>query len=133
MTSVKGNLRRLLLGAVLPAAILLIWHVASCGSVVVPSIASVVDVLAHPFREPPALDSPSLAFGAGVSLLRVACGFTLAAITAVPVGLLMGRRRTVRELLAPTMAAALAVSPIAWIPVTIIVFGLSSPATAIYG
>jgi NitT/TauT family transport system permease protein len=31
------------------------------------------------------------------------------------------------------MAAAMAVSPIAWLPVTIIVFGLSSPATALYG
>lgn len=121
------------LGAVLPLLILLVWHVASTGSVVVPSIGSVVDVLVHPFREPPALDSTPLASGVAISVLRVLCGFGLAAVTAIPVGLLVGRSRTARDMLAPTMAAAMVISPIAWIPVAIIVFGLSSPATVVYG
>jgi len=37
------------------------------------------------------------------------------------------------DMLSPTMAAAMVISPIAWIPVAIIAFGLSSPATALYG
>jgi len=121
------------LGAILPVAVLLIWHVASIGSVVVPSIGSVLDVLAHPFSEPPALDATSLANGAAISVLRVLCGFGLAALTAIPVGLLVGRCRPAMDMLSPTIAAAMVISPIAWIPVAIIVFGLSSPATAIYG
>ena len=129
--------RRLLikaaLGSILPVLILLVWHFASAGSVVVPSIGSVLEVLAHPFREPPSLDATSLAHGVAVSILRVLCGFGLAALTAIPTGLLIGRSRAAAEMLSPTFAAGMVVSPIAWIPVAIIVFGLSSPATALYG
>ena len=124
---------RVLLGAIVPVAILVVWHVASVGSVVVPSIGAVLEVLAHPLREPPALDSTSLASGALISVLRVVCGFGLAAMTAIPIGLLVGRSRTAMDMLSPTMAAAMVISPIAWIPVAIIAFGLSSPATALYG
>ena len=129
----KRLIVRVLLGAVVPLAILVVWHLASAGSVVVPSIGAVLDVLLHPLREPPALDATSLASGALISVLRVVCGFGLAALTAVPIGIGVGRSDTVRRLLAPTMAAAMVISPIAWIPVAIIAFGLSSPATAIYG
>ncbi|MBL7141354.1 MAG: ABC transporter permease [Planctomycetes bacterium] len=131
--TVKRFLVRLALGAVPPIAILIVWHVASVGSVVVPSIPAVVEVLAHPFRAPPTLDATSLASGALVSILRVLAGFALAAATAVPIGLLVGRSRTAMDVLQPTMAAAMVISPIAWIPVAIIVFGLSSPATALFG
>ena len=125
--------RKALLGASMPVAIILLWHVASVHSVVVPSIWSVLDVLAHPFRELTDLDSRPFAYGVGISMLRVVCGFSLAALTGVPIGLLIGCSRTAREALSPTTAAAMAVSPIAWIPVTILLFGLSSPATLIYG
>ena len=124
---------RVLLGAIVPVAILVVWHVASVGSVVVPSIGAVLEVLAHPLRDPPALDSTSLSSGALISVLRVVCGFGLAAVTAIPIGLLVGRSRGAMDMLSPTMAAAMVISPIAWIPVAIIAFGLSSPATALYG
>jgi len=129
----KRLLVRVLLGAIVPVVILVVWHVASVGSVVVPSIGAVLEVLAHPLREPPALDSTSLASGALVSVLRVVCGFGLAAVTAIPIGLWVGRSQTAMDMLSPTMAAAMVISPIAWIPVAIIAFGLSSPATALYG
>ena len=80
---------KIALGAVVPAAILLAWHLASGGSAVVPSIGSVVNVLIHPFRDPPDLDATPLAAGALASVLRVACGFLLAALTAIPIGLLV--------------------------------------------
>lgn len=130
---VKRLVVRVLLGAIVPVAILVVWHVASVGSVVVPSIGAVLEVLAHPLREPPALDSTSLASGATISVLRVVCGFGLAAVTAIPIGLWVGRSRVAMDMLSPTMAAAMVISPIAWIPVAIIAFGLSSPATALYG
>jgi len=126
-------IRKVALGAIVPAVVLLVWHVAAESSVVVPSVAAVGDVLAHPFREPPSLDATSLADGAAASVLRVVCGFALAIATAVPLGVLMGRWRAAMDALSPTIAAAMVVSPIAWMPIAIIVFGLSSPATAMYG
>jgi len=129
----KHLILKIALGAIVPLVILLIWHLASTHSVVVPSVASVVDVLIHAFREPPSLDATSLASGAWVSILRVLCGFTLAAATAIPTGLLVGRWRPAMDMLAPSIAGAMVISPVAWMPIAIIVFGLSSPATAIYG
>jgi len=128
-----GVVIRVALGAIVPAAVLVVWHFASVGSVVVPSIAAVLDVLAHPLREPPNLDATSLADGAVASIVRVALGFALAVATAVPVGLLMGRCRLVTDALAPVIAAAMVISPIAWMPVAIITFGLASPATVLHG
>ncbi len=131
--SVSRQASRIALGLVIPCAVLVVWHFASRHSAVVPSVASVVNVLIHPWQSPPTLDSTSLASGALISVLRVACGFTLAAITAVPIGLIVGRNRTARDILNPVIAAAMVISPIAWIPVAIIVFGLSSPASSMYG
>ncbi len=125
--------RKVLLGALVPLALLGLWHMASRHSTVVPSIGSVMDVLAHPFREPRTLECASLARGALVSILRVAIGFLLAVFTAVPIGLLIGRNRIFSEIFSPTIALMMVVSPVAWLPVTILVFGLASPATAIYG
>lgn len=129
----SNTLRRLALGAILPLAILALWHWASSTSVVVPSIARVVDVLAHPLRRPADLDATSLADGLTVSVLRVALGFSLAALTAIPAGLLIGRCAAAKAIFQPTISAAMSISPIAWMPIAIITFGLASPATVAYG
>jgi sulfonate transport system permease protein len=124
---------KLALGLIIPLALLLVWYVSAQRSAVVPSIAAVLDVLVHPFREPTNLDATSLAASAMVSIVRVACGFAAAALTAVPIGLLMGRSRFARDLLMPSVVAAMVLSPVAWMPLAILLFGLSSPATTLYG
>lgn len=124
---------KLALGASLPLAVLVVWHVTSRQSVVVPSIPSVLEVLRHPFRDPPTLDALPLAQSAAISFARVLVGFALAALTGVPLGLLVGRFQRASDVVSPTLAAAMVISPVAWIPVTILVFGLTSPATALFG
>jgi len=128
-----ATLRKTLYGSLIPAALLAVWWVASRGSAVIPSIGSVIDVLLHPTRSPAALDTTSLAAGAYISLLRVILGFGLAAVSGIAVGFCIGVSRPVRETLAPTMSVAMAISPIAWLPVAIIVFGLSTPASVVFG
>ena len=44
----RRALSRFALGLLLPAALLLVWHVAAAGSAIVPSIGAVLDVLVHP-------------------------------------------------------------------------------------
>ena len=88
-----GLIRRIALGAVIPLLVLLVWHVASGLSAIVPTIGEVAAVLADPFSPPPALDSTSLAAGATISFLRVLIGFGLACLTGIPLGLLIGRDR----------------------------------------
>jgi len=124
---------KIALGAILPLLVLAGWHYASKGSAIVPSVGSVLGVLLHPFQEPPGLDSMPLANSAAISVLRVVFGFGLAAFTGVPLGLIIGRHQRINDIFSPIISAAMVVSPIAWLPVTILVFGLASPATAIYG
>ena len=126
-------IRKIILGSIVPACLLAIWHAMSLSSSVVPSIGSVLSVLADPFSAPPDLDTTSLAAGAWISILRVLLGFSLAALTGIATGFLIGTSRRSREILAPTMSVALAISPIAWLPVSIIVFGLSTPASVMFG
>lgn len=130
---IPALIRKLVLGAMLPMALLAFWHAASMGSVLVPSIGSVARVLAHPMREPPGLDAIPLGRSALISLIRIAAGYGFAVLTAIPLGIWVGRSRTANEIFSPFLSSAMVISPVAWLPVTILIFGLSSPATMLYG
>ncbi|MGZ3182166.1 MAG: ABC transporter permease [Telluria sp.] len=64
----------------------------------------------------------------GASLLRVATGFMLAVLVGVPMGLWMGRVDTVYRVFNPVFQMMRPISPIAWIPVTILWFGVGNVA-----
>ncbi|MDB4959520.1 MAG: cmpB [Myxococcales bacterium] len=61
------------------------------------------------------------------SLYRVAWGFVTAVITAVPLGLVIGRHAATRGALLPWINFFRSLSPIAWIPFAIIWFGVGDP------
>lgn len=61
------------------------------------------------------------------SLFRVAWGFTLGVIVAVPLGLVVGRSAATRDALMPWINFFRSLSPIAWIPFAIMWFGIGSP------
>ena len=58
------------------------------------------------------------------SLFRVTWGFYLAVVTAVPLGLLMGRIRRFRDVLNPVIQFLRPISPLAWIPMALMWFGI---------
>ncbi|QBE66356.1 ABC transporter permease [Pseudoduganella lutea] len=60
----------------------------------------------------------------GASLQRVATGFLLAAVVAIPIGLWMGRVHAVYNTLNPVFQILRPISPIAWIPLAILWFGV---------
>lgn len=60
------------------------------------------------------------------SLGRVVVGFTLAAVTAIPLGIAIGRYKRIDSILGPVIEATRPIPPLAWIPVSIIVFGIAS-------
>ena len=70
----------------------------------------------------------------GASLLRVATGFAMAVTAAVPLGLWMGRVDAVYRALNPLFQMLRPISPIAWIPLTILWFGVgdASPVFLIF-
>jgi NitT/TauT family transport system permease protein len=67
----------------------------------------------------------------GASLMRVGVGFGLAVCVAVPLGLWMGWVRAVYRMLNPIFQILRPISPIAWIPIAILWFGVGD-ASPIY-
>ena len=70
----------------------------------------------------------------GASLMRVATGFIMAVLIGVPMGLWMGRVDGVYRTLNPLFQLLRPISPIAWIPLTILWFGVgnTSPVFLIF-
>lgn len=62
------------------------------------------------------------------SLFRVTCGFTLAVLVGVPCGLVLGWYTRAFEAFNPLIQIFRPISPIAWIPVAILWFGVSDAA-----
>ena len=62
----------------------------------------------------------------GASLFRVGTGFTLAMLVAVPLGLWMGWVRGAYATLNPIFQMLRPISPIAWIPIAILWFGVGN-------
>jgi nitrate/nitrite transport system permease protein len=65
------------------------------------------------------------------SLKRVGIGFGLAALVGIPLGFIVGRFRFVAGMAAPIIALLKPVSPLAWLPIGLLVFKAANPA-AIY-
>lgn len=118
-------------GALLPVlvigALLAIWwlSVAVVHSVIFPSPWGVVTGTLELLRD------GSLWRHIGASLLRVGAGFGLAVCVAVPLGLWMGWVRGAYQTLNPLFQILRPISPIAWIPIAILWFGVGD-ASPIY-
>ena len=65
------------------------------------------------------------------SLKRVGIGFGLAALVGIPLGFMIGRWRFLSGMAAPIIAMLKPVSPLAWLPIGLLVFKAANPA-AIY-
>jgi len=65
------------------------------------------------------------------SLYRVTAGFYLAVITGIPLGIVLGRVKAARQLLIPIIQFLRPISPLAWIPLAMLWFGIGDPP-AIY-
>ncbi len=69
------------------------------------------------------LDGTMLAHAA-YTLYRVLCGFALAIVVALPLGILMARFRPVENFFLPLASALMPIPSLAWVPVFILWFGL---------
>jgi NitT/TauT family transport system permease protein len=109
------------------AALIATWWIAvvATHSVIFPSPW---DVVSGTFE---LLQDGSLYRHIGASLMRVGTGFLLAVCVAVPLGLWMGWVRGAYSTLNPIFQILRPISPIAWIPIAILWFGVGN-ASPIY-
>jgi len=63
------------------------------------------------------------------SLGRVGVGFGLAALVGIPLGFLIGRFRFLSDMAAPIIALLKPVSPLAWLPIGLLMFKAANPAS----
>lgn len=119
--------KKILLGLILPLLFLLFWEywaVRLNNPALIPRIGSVLTVLINPFDE--LVGTGSLAWNTFISLFRVICGFSVAIIICVPLGLLMGTSKTINSIVHPFVEIFRPLCPIAWIPFAMAVFKTTS-------
>jgi nitrate/nitrite transport system permease protein len=80
--------------------------------------ATIVKNLAHPFYDNGPNDK-GIGIQLGWSLLRVALGFGLAALVAIPLGFLIGMSPLVYRALDPFIQVLKPISPLAWMPIAL--------------
>jgi NitT/TauT family transport system permease protein len=129
------KMRAVALGLGFPILLVLLWHfaVAYTRTRLIPSPHDVA-VMMYDFTFGGIYDD---AFSATIfthilkSMERVYGGFFLAALIGVPLGLLIGRIKILRELLDPTINVLRPIPVTAWLPLSMIFFGLG-PNAAIF-
>ena len=62
------------------------------------------------------------------SLKRVAIGFGLAALVGIPLGFILGRFKFMNDMINPLISLLRPVSPLAWLPIGLLVFQKADPA-----
>ena len=125
---------KMLLGSILPALLILLWWLGiRSGSTVIPSFGDVTHVLIHPFETPPDLSSSSLAFSLMMTLIRLSLGLGLAVVTAIPLGFVAGQSTIVDRILYPFIQMGRPINPVVLLPIAMVLFGLTSFATILFG
>jgi NitT/TauT family transport system permease protein len=116
------TLKRIFFPVTLLAALLALWWgaVLWTESVIFPTPLQVVTATWELARD------GTLWEHVGASLMRVSVGFGLAVLVAMPLGLLMGRIQIIYTTLNPLVQILRPISPIAWIPLAILWFGVGN-------
>jgi nitrate/nitrite transport system permease protein len=122
--------------AVLPPVIGLgllvgIWGLATIGSTSFPTPAATFDAAARLFADPFYSKGPNdqgIGWNVLQSLGRVGIGFGLAALVGIPLGFLIGRFAFLDRMVNPLISLLRPVSPLAWLPIGLLVFKSANPA-----
>ena len=121
-------LRAIALGSGFPILLVLIWDcaVAITGTRLIPSPYRVA-VMMYDFTVGGVYDdafSGTILTHIWKSMQRVYGGFFFAAIVGIPLGMLIGRVKVLRELLDPTISLLCPIPVTAWLPLSMIFFGM---------
>ena len=89
--------------------------------------ASATELFAHPFYSNGPNDQ-GIGWNILASLERVAVGFGLAALVGIPLGFMIGRFTFLSRMVSPLISLLKPVSPLAWLPIGLLVFKSANPA-----
>ena len=110
----------------------LVWELISMGTgAAIPSpkdtLIQAIDIFSDPFYNKGPNDQ-GIGWNILSSLKRVAMGFGLAAVVGIPVGFAIGRFTFLSRMFNPLISLLRPVSPLAWLPIGLLVFKGANPA-----
>ena len=132
---IKGTSKKIV-RAILPpmvgfAVFLAIWALVSQTSPNLPgpikTWQSATQLFADPFYQKGPNDQ-GIGWNILGSLQRVGIGFGMAALLGIPLGFLIGRFKFLNDMTAPIISLLRPVSPLAWLPIGLLVFKAANPA-----
>ena len=127
-----ANLGRAILPPVLGMVILLgIWYIATMKGGSIPGPIKTWDAATLLFADPFYRNGPNdqgIGWNILSSLQRVGIGFGFAALVGIPLGFILGRSPFLSAMINPIISLLRPVSPLAWLPIGLLVFQKADPA-----
>ncbi len=111
--------------------LLLVWQIIASKNSGIPSPAVTGEEALRLFADPFYSNGPNdqgIGWNILASLKRVALGFGLAALVGIPLGFLIGRFKFMAGMFNPIVSLLKPVSPLAWLPIGLLVFKAADPA-----
>ena len=128
----RRHLEKWIYPLIIPIILIIIWSFFSKiidNSAVLPPVSNIVYNFTHAFDN--FIGLGSLPRNIGFSLVRVLIGYGLGSVIAIPLGLLIGYSKTMSALFESFINLFKPVPPLAWQPLILGWFGVSSIATLI--
>ncbi|MGV3742084.1 MAG: nitrate ABC transporter permease [Burkholderiaceae bacterium] len=110
----------------------LIWEMVAMKSDGFPSPSATYEAAVKVFSDPFYSNGPNdqgIGWNILASLKRVAVGFGAAAAIGIPLGFLIGRFKFLSSMFNPLISILKPVSPLAWLPIGLLVFKAANPAS----
>ena len=111
--------------------LILIWEIIAVKTTSFPSpwltLQEAIRLFSDPFYQKGPNDQ-GIGWNIYASLKRVAVGFGLAAVVGIPLGFLIGRFKFLSGMFNPIISLLKPVSPLAWLPIGLLVFKAAHPA-----
>jgi NitT/TauT family transport system permease protein len=125
--------RSMLITVISLIAFVLLWWAVSvmANNAAIPDPWSTFDALFSLIANGDAVTGKSLGDYIAASLSKFLKGFVLALIIALPMGLLLGNFKYLREFITPWIEVLRPIAPIAWAPIFILLFGYINGATLV--
>ena len=111
--------------------LLLVWQIITVKNSTFPTPMVTLTEAVKLFSDPFYRNSPNdqgIGWNLLASLQRVAIGFGLAALVGIPLGFLIGRVQFIGNMFSPIISLLKPVSPLAWLPIGLLVFQSANPA-----
>jgi nitrate/nitrite transport system permease protein len=108
-----------------------VWALLTMKGGAFPSPAATFDAAVQLFADPFHRKGPNdqgIGWNVLNSLQRVGLGFGLAALVGIPLGFLIGRFSFIHNMASPLISLLKPVSPLAWLPIGLLVFKSANPA-----